>query len=72
MAHKYVMHDVPRAPRVTDEDISAIIEIAEAHEISVYRRLLSLPVRGRVAARIDRCIELRLTEAIPAGVLRTG
>lgn len=39
---------------ITDEDISAVTEAARAHERSVLRRVLGLPVRGRVAADIDR------------------
>ena len=39
--------------QITDELIDRIVASTYAHERSVYRRLLGLPVRGRVAGRVD-------------------
>ena len=42
--------------RITDEAIVQIAESAGASELTVMRRLLGLPVRGRVGLRVDEAI----------------
>lgn len=48
------------SPQISDMDLKELCRIADACELSVLRRLVGLPVRGRVAARIDRAIFSRL------------
>lgn len=42
------------AHTIDDNTIRDVVESASAHERSVYRRLLGLPVRGRAGDRVDR------------------
>lgn len=48
-----------RHDAVSDELVRQVADEAEAAEKSVLRRLLSLRVRGRSAARIDRALRER-------------
>ena len=48
--------------RISDDDISKIAVAAEAHERTVMRRLLGLPVRGHVAKRVDRLLAAWMME----------
>lgn len=45
------------APAVSQETIDIISREADAHPRTVMARLLGLPVRGRVARRVDGAIE---------------
>lgn len=47
--------DVP-APVVTDALVQKIIQLADVTDVTVYRRLLKLPVRGRAQRRADAAI----------------
>lgn len=44
-------------PRITDELVSICVREAEVAPISVLRRIVGLPVRGRTGVRIDRVLE---------------
>lgn len=44
---------------ITDADLHAIADAARAHERSILRRVVGLPVRGRVAEVIDRELTAR-------------
>lgn len=46
-------------PQVTDSLVDDVVEATEAAPITVLRRLVGLPVRGRVAGRIDRELAAR-------------
>lgn len=46
-------------PRITDETIEEVAAEAFGHPRSVERRLLKLPVKGRVAARVDAALDRR-------------
>lgn len=48
-------------PKISDKDIRWIIQVSGAHERTVYRRIIGLPVRGRhLGARIDRALAMWL------------
>lgn len=42
---------------ITDDDIALLVKQAVATRESVMRRLLGLPVRGRVGERVDKAID---------------
>jgi hypothetical protein len=61
-------------PRITDELLDQIADRdAEVARISVLRRLVGLPVRGRAGARIDRALEAHGLRALaPTSARRAG
>jgi hypothetical protein len=46
-------------PTLTDETIDSIADETASHRRTVERRLLGLPVRGRVASRVDAVLAKR-------------
>lgn len=48
-----------KLPTLNDETIGAIAEETASHRRTVERRLLGLPVRGRVASRVDAVLAKR-------------
>jgi len=50
---------LPTTPPLTDETIDTIAEETASHRRTVERRLLGLPVRGRVATRVDAVLAKR-------------
>jgi hypothetical protein len=47
----------PPPPPITDSLIMALADEAESHRRTVERRLLRLPVKGRVSRRVDLVLE---------------
>lgn len=47
----------PPPPAITDALIVSLADEAESHRRTVERRLLRLPVKGRVSRRVDLVLE---------------
>jgi hypothetical protein len=48
--------DVPLVPILSDDELVAMARRADADTVSVLRRLVGLPVRGRAGERVDAAL----------------